>query len=530
MDNINNNNEINPTGDISSGFREYHPEVIKKYDFTRREIIMAFIAIVLGFGFIKLTVAPLIADGRMGLGTMVILLAFTFFGIVFPAQRNKSSVGKCIRIALCILFSVNIFISSNLLIQFLDAVFVLMILAYDKLSDSDEKYQKIRKMLPSDMFGAMIILPFYDYGACHAAVKASADKTKAGSGLKNAALGLAIAIPSTVVVAVLLASADSGFKDIIDSLLSDSFRKIIVFIVQILIGLPVAYYIYGLCRSSEKKYSSEAMNDEYCLKTVRSLRFLPSVAGVFSALPVCILYVIFFFSQLSYFLASFASELPAGMSSYAEYARRGFFELCMVSVINLAIIAAINLFCKYQTNGKRPMGLRIMSCVLSVFTVLLIATAVSKMVMYINVYGLTPLRVYTTWFMLLLAVVFIGIILAVANSKINLPKIIVTAFTIMFTTLSFCNIDGIIAEYNADRYINGTLNEFDVDMLNELSTGAVPSAMKAEKYLNGKGSHAEFEAIISDKLKTVEEGGLRTLTVSDIIARDAYKANDDASI
>lgn len=47
---------------------------------------------------------------------------------------------------------------------------------------------------------------------------------------------------------------------------------------------------------------------------------------------------------------------------------------------------------------------------LSIFTLILIATAISKMVMYISVYGLTQLRFYTTWFMLLLAVIFVMII------------------------------------------------------------------------------------------------------------------------
>ena len=128
--------------------------------------------------------------------------------------------------------------------------------------------------------------------------------------------------------------------------MNDGFTKVIIFIVQLLIGLPVAFYIFSGCRASEKQLSKELLKDENYEKDLRSVRFLSPVAGVFSALPVCVLYVIFFFSQLSYFLSAFMDKLPSNDTIYSEYARRGFFELCFVSVINLAIILALNLFCK----------------------------------------------------------------------------------------------------------------------------------------------------------------------------------------
>ena len=210
------------------------------------------------------------------------------------------------------------------------------------------------------------------------------------------------------------------------------------------------------------------------------------------------------------------------MVSYSSYARRGFFELCFVSLINLAIIICLNLFCKYREDGKRPASLKIITCVLSIFTILLIATAVSKMVMYIKVYGLTPLRVYTTWFMVLLAVVFAGIFLTMLNSKINLPKITVTAFTILFSVLSFCNADGLIAKYNADRFLSGTLTEFDVSMMHELSTGAVPEAIRVRDHLS-EDDREILDGIISRKLDTAQDSDARSLTVSDIIAGSKNK-------
>lgn len=506
-------------GDIIS----ISPEIIKKYSFTKKETITAFIAIALGFGFIKLTVAPFMTSGRMGLGTAVLLLGILIFSLVYPEQRSRLTAKRCVRIALCVIFSINVFVSSNLLIQFLDTVFVLMMIAYDNLAVSGDRFGNIRRMFPADMFSALMILPFHDYGSCHNAVKSAAEGSKAGSGVKNALLGLAIALPSTIAVCALLMSADDTFYYMISGLvLENGLQNGVIFAFQLVVSLPVGYYIYGLCRSSDKRYSEHLINDEHCLNTVRSVRFLPSSAGFFSALPVCILYVIFFFSQLSYYLSSFFSKLPSDTISYSAYARRGFFELCFVSLINLAIIICLNLFCKYREDGSRPASLKIITCVLSVFTILLIATAVSKMVMYINVYGLTPLRVYTTWFMILLAVVFAGVFLTMLSRKVNLPKITVTAFTIMFTALSFCNADGLIARYNADRFINGTLNEFDVDMMRELSTGAVPEAMRVRDLLS-VSDRERLDKIIRNKIFDARYSDGRSLTVSDILAEKAYE-------
>lgn len=501
------------------------PEIVRGYQFTRRETISAFFAVALGFLFIKLTVAPIATDGRMGLGTSIFLLGLIIFTAVYPSE-HRITPGRVLRTVIAIAFSVNVFLSSNLVIQFLDTVFVLLIAAYESLARSDGRFEKIRRLFVTDMLSSLFVLPFRDYGSCHSAVVNAAKNTRKGNGVKNALLGLAIALPSTIVVCLLLMSADDDFADIISSsIFGNGFTDAFVFSFQLLISLPVGYYIYGLCRSSDKKYSAAAINDESCMNTIRSFRFLPHVAGVFSALPVCVLYVIFFYSQRAHYLSAFASRLPEDMESYAEYARQGFFELCMVSVINLAIIIAINLFCKYSEetgSGKtvRPLSLKVMTCVLSIFTLLLIATAVSKMVMYINVYGLTLLRVYTTWFMLLLAAVFVGIFLVNITSKINLAKLTVTVFTIMFAALSFCNIDGIIAGYNADRFIDGTLREFDVSMLYELSTGAASEALKVRSCLD-RDEALRLTKIVSDKIDRAEEADSRTLTISDIIARDS---------
>ncbi len=502
-----------------SPMTEYKPEIIRSYTFNTRETVCAFLAIVLGYGFVKLVAAPVVTCGALGLGGALFMLAALIFALIYKGRTvTRASV---LRYLLYTAFSANIFLSSNQLIQLLDMTFAVMIYAYDMLSTSDERFSRIRNYLPADMLNAFFTLPFHDFDACPKAVKSAAEKTKTGSGVKNAIIGLAIAVLPTVVVAGLLMSADDNFSDILDSIMSDGFSKLFVNAIQIIVGIPVACYIYGMCSSSKNKYSTDCIRDESTERTVLSFRFLPAVTGVFSVLPVCILYVIFFFSQLSYYISGFAGRLPSDMNSYAQYARQGFFELCIVAVINLVLICLLKLLCKGTDNGEASPAVRTMIVILSVFTVLLIAADISKMVMYINMYGLTPLRVYTTWFMVLLGLIFIAVILSVFVKRICLARMITALFTVMLALLSFCNVDSLIADYNADRFIAGTLNTFDLDVIDELSLAAVDDTVKVKDKLTAEENERLYE-IISDKLIRAESNGFRCFTLDEHIARDIH--------
>ena len=45
----------------------------------------------------------------------------------------------------------------------------------------------------------------------------------------------------------------------------------------------------------------------------------------------------------------------------------------------------------------------------------------------------------------------------------------------MFAGLALCNANGIIADHNVDRYLNGNLKTVDLDALDDLDEAAVPA-------------------------------------------------------
>ena len=121
-----------------------------------------------------------------------------------------------------------------------------------------------------------------------------------------------------------------------------------------------------------------------------------------------------------------------------------------------------------RKDERPPLALKILTVVFSVFTLVLISTAVSKMVLYINRFGLTQKRVYATWFMLLLAIVFVLVAVGMFVRRFKTVLICVLVCLALFAGLALCGPDRLIAEYNVDRYLDGSLETVDVGAMGDL--------------------------------------------------------------
>ena len=158
--------------------------------------------------------------------------------------------------------------------------------------------------------------------------------------------------------------------------------------------------------------------------------------------------------------------------SYASYARKGFFELCIIAIINLCVITVMNLFLKRKEDGTASVAMKVYCTVLSGVTILMIVSALSKMVLYIREMGMTPLRIYTSWFMLVLAMLFVLIIVA-QYTKLRFGRAAFVGFTVLFAVLCFSNVDGMIAKYNVNAYQTGKLARVDFGVLERLGDAAL---------------------------------------------------------
>ncbi|MDD5946683.1 MAG: DUF4173 domain-containing protein [Oscillospiraceae bacterium] len=309
-----------------------------------------------------------------------------------------------------------------------------------------------------------------EFSAGYEIVGKSLKNSKVGSKVRIIVVGLLISLPLTLLVAALLSSADAGVAEVlrrIGKLFTEDFFEILW---EILFGLLVGAWMFAAmyCATNNARYPE--ICDAVFEQRLEDKRIIPTLGLCASVTPICLLYTVYVISQISYFCSAFFGKLPDTMS-YAEYARRGFFELCAIAVLNLLVILVATGCCK-RTEGKQPTAAKIYGCVLCLFTLFIIATAIAKMVLYIDAYGLTRLRLYTTWFMVLLAIVFVVILAMQFTHKIHPARILVTSFIVLFTLLVFSRPDALVAEYNITRWQDGTLKNPDWELICSLSDDA----------------------------------------------------------
>ena len=129
------------------------------------------------------------------------------------------------------------------------------------------------------------------------------------------------------------------------------------------------------------------------------------------------------------------------------------------------------------------MFLKILNALLAMLTLVLIATAFSKMALYIGAYGLSMRRLLPCVFMIFMAVICGGVI-ALQKWPFSITRLAVGVGVVMFCMLCIVNPDSLVARYNADRYLSGTLENFDVEILYRSGPAGVDSALLVYEQTN----------------------------------------------
>lgn len=448
-------------------------EEMETLNFSGTEKTYAFIIAVLAFLWLEFQIF-----NPAGFITTAVNIAIITASVVFLKKNDCkfTAVNKIIAVILY-LFSFVFSITDNGLIKFLAGVFLFIANAYFIYSAAEGK-NEIEKFFPAAIKKAVLEFPVSNMHIQPLAVKSSLGHSKSAGNIKHILLGLLMTIPVTFVVASLLASADEGMENILNGLFSKTFSDNgFEILLHFIVSIPCGMYLFGMLYSNCKRDNIEPLDSALCEFRIDNMGNIPNMVLYTAVTPVLLLYVLFFITQAGYFLSPFTGTLPEGFT-YSEYARRGFFELCAVTLINLAIIIFISFFSQKHGRNK-PAALKFYTLALSFSTIILIIVSISKMIMYISEYGLTRLRFYTMWFMLLCAAVFILIIAKQFNFDMKFSAWFSGIFTVMFAFLCFCSPDYLIAKYNIEMYRAGYLDELDTSMIYDMSDDGILCAVRS---------------------------------------------------
>ena len=208
-------------------------------------------------------------------------------------------------------------------------------------------------------------------------------------------IGVALALPILFFFGALFYSADQVFADWIDKIdveMVDLWRVIRTIGLSLLIGgifYEVAKTGYGFTQSQNKPEAKESD---------------PIIVSVILVL-INILFGVFVFIQFRYLFGS-SAFITQNELTYAEYARKGFFELLVVS--GFATIIAQAIYRGYKHLKAMPV-LYITALLLLIQTGIIAASAFTRLNLYQDAYGFTVLRLYTEWFILFLFGIFVVI-------------------------------------------------------------------------------------------------------------------------
>lgn len=429
------------------------------------DVVFAFCMLICGFLYWNLINAASLGLGVTLFAAVLCTAAFVYLKAAGFRQSKKS----LIFLGVIVLSAANFTLFDGILIKALNFIFLSLAFVYwICISTGMRLENKISIYVISDMLRQLFVIPFGNFGGCFQGVKQVFIENKKGKGVLGGIIGILIFLPVLILVASLLTDADAAFESLMDKIRFSISENTLENLLDIILGLPVACYLYGLIYGNRYKRRIGKATLESVDNQIKAFRFAPGTA-VFSALTALnLIYAVFFLAQTTYLFSAFRDSLPQSMT-YAEYARRGFFELCAVSGINLAVIAAAHLVAK-RDHVKVLRGETVALCI---FTIALITTAMSKMVMYVSSYGLTQLRVYTSWFMIVLLFLFAVVLLRQFRS-FNGTRIAAVGFICLFMILCYGNVDGMIAKYNLDRYQAGMLDSLNAMDFSGLSDGAVP--------------------------------------------------------
>lgn len=446
------------------------------------------------FGYIFCRVFPL-SESPFG-GLVFTLLLYISGFIVLMIMKQKLKLMSVVIALTAILISFSLILTSNNFLHFFSYCYSLATFGYFIFSAFGNTARKgFSDLIIADFFKALIIMPFCSFGYMFTAMFSSKKKGRGKIFLKII-VGVAITFIPTLIVFSLL-SYDSDFTNLFNNIFDFDFSDFWAHLGSLILGIPIGLYFYGLFISSVDKKCKNILTAESSKKALKNMRIAPAVTIIAAVIPLLFLYAVFFISQWKYYISGFTGTLPQNFS-YADYAREGFFQLCIVAVINLIVIIAVVLFLKRDNKANRII-LKSIVLVFSASTLILISTAVAKMVMYIETYGLTPKRVYSTWFMLLIALVFILLSLKLFIKKLKVVAVSFALAVTMFALIALPNVDAFIARYNIERYINGTLSTVDLDAMKDLGTSAIPALIDLDKYLDDKEQSAE-EIILNDDI------------------------------
>lgn len=446
-----------------------NPEIIKKekknYIFSNKDFAFFVFNIIATYLFIRLGV---IGGFNVGVSITFVVMHLGYFIYSFK-KATKHKLLYILTLGINFILSASFFMHDNSLIKFVTLVALVFLSAFTLNGISSSRISSDGTFIKIiDILFVLCIEPFANIvklvRAFFMALKTKNNK------ILLVLLGVLVSVPFLFLVVPLLSGADAAFNTIVKKVFSDIAAMIVSIILTIILLPCTSSYSFTLSKgiTADKNISLNSKDGK--VPAIFLNTFL-SVIGF--------IYAVFLFSQLAYISKTFAFLLPENYTA-AEFARSGFFQMSAITALNLVITFLVSVIERPKDNGRLPVSTKLILTFFTVFSIFLTVNSFIRMSMYINMYGLTQLRVLTSVFMIMLCVIFIIVLIRIFFEKFKYINFIIITCAVTCIAISVTNIDTHISKYNYLKYTQGEIG-VDFEHYEKLGCAAVPELVKLAK-------------------------------------------------
>ncbi|HXM37579.1 MAG TPA: DUF4173 domain-containing protein [Gemmatimonadales bacterium] len=285
--------------------------------------------------------------------------------------------------------------------------------------------------------------------------------------VRAAALGVLLAAPLLAVFAGLFASADQVFGNVLANVLRFDAGAVVshTFFICAWAALAAGYLRWSF------------LNRPLALPATATNAAL-GIIPVGTALGLLnVLFLLFVVVQLRYFFGgSGLVEETTGLT-YAEYTRRGFFELVTASGLVLPLLLGADHLVRREAPAHIAVFRRLAGLLLVLLAVIM-TSALQRMRLYVDAFGMSEIRLYATAFMIYLLGVFAWFGWTVLRSRRQQFAFgaLMHGFAVL-TGLHVLNPDAFIVRTNLNR--PAAERPFDTKYALTLGADAVPLLLQA---------------------------------------------------
>jgi len=326
-------------------------------------------------------------------------------------------------------------------------------------------------------------------------------------------LGIALAVPALLLFGSLLISADATFEYLIVEVLRIDIWTLLGHAALIaFLAWTAGGWLRGRFFATEFASFPVLLPKRVSLGVTELAILLGSLDVMFGA------FVLF---PIPNFFGSHATILGTPALTYAQYARRGFFELITVAALGLPLLVAADWLFRTELKRERRI-IRALSITMIVFLGVMLASAIHRLSLYIEAYGLTTARVHAAAILIWIAITLLLFCLTVLRGKRNLlPFAVAVSGFIVLLGLNAANPDALVARVNTTRMVAD--GKFDPQYTFRLGADAVPILLEAIPVMEAGHQSALAERLLEWYGDPGDGGDLRSWNAARMRAADLVR-------